>query len=91
MNNANRKRLRKGEPLVYKGLQHNNNAVIIAYSVKRNYYKYLEELNYKTISILKKLYLKAVKTIRKTCPGVSCDDKRIISLFALNISNEGGF
>jgi hypothetical protein len=88
MSNANKKRLRKGEPLKYKGMQPHNNAVIIAYSVKNNYYKYLEELNYKTVSTLKRLYLKAVKTIRKTCPGVSCDDRRIINLFALNISNE---
>ncbi|OFW61806.1 MAG: hypothetical protein A2Z35_06120 [Actinobacteria bacterium RBG_19FT_COMBO_36_27] len=94
MTNANKKRYRRGDPIIYKGLptQLGCSANIIYYCLtnKRGVYSFTNRsLNETECKNTKRIYLKAVKNVRKEYPDIRFDDIKIIREMVKIKNNEG--
>lgn len=91
MTNANKKRYRRGDPLIYKNKQAGT-VRIIYYCVanKRGIYSFTNRsLGETECKNVKRIYLKAVKNIRKVYPDIRFDDIRIIDEMVKVKNKEG--
>ena len=77
MTKANKKRVKRGDPIKYK--DHVGNSKIFYYTLddKDLFRPRKEKLSRDKAAIYKKYYLKAVKKLRKENPDMSYDDHKI--------------
>jgi hypothetical protein len=92
LTNANKKRYRRGDPLIYKGKQNYGLSRIIYYCIanKRGVYSFTNRiLNETECKNTKRIYLKAVKNVRKKYPDIRFDSIKIIREM-VKIKNDEG-
>lgn len=77
MTAANKKRFRRGDPLVYKDHVRNGNIICYTLDGKTLYKPDKEAITNQKAEKFKKYYLKAVRKLRKENPNITYNDSRI--------------